>query len=190
MSLTHLKIKLKSLSQESRDIRHEEKKLKIIYLEEPTGYYYAPFNKPVVFPGKEWGLDNLYTRRELHNHRINVVRKAARHNYLAYGFLRGLKYSEIEQASYTRPDYEEILKLVLRFDTSKVDRLVLSQRFAEWFDESIAIRSESVKRKRRRDEARICRMKKHLEEIRSLSQEEILARRAERKARYTGKVFS
>lgn len=61
-----LRIKLKSLAEESRIIRKEEKRT------------FGPL------------------RNELHNHRINVVRRAARETHIAYGLIRGLTLEQIE----------------------------------------------------------------------------------------------
>lgn len=61
-----LRVKIKSLAEEARTIRKEERR---------AG---APL------------------RAELRNHRVVVVRHEARHAHLAYGFLRGLKHKQME----------------------------------------------------------------------------------------------
>ena len=60
---------------------------------------------------KTYGLE----RENLHNHRVNVVRKAARTNLLAYGYLRGKTYKSMEEYCYTKPDIGAILKVVIKF---------------------------------------------------------------------------
>lgn len=64
-----LRVKIKSLAAEARIIRAEERK----------------------HPGES--LD----RHQLHNHRVWDVRREARFSQIAYGFLRGRAYSQIEQ---------------------------------------------------------------------------------------------
>lgn len=61
-----LKIKSKSLAEEARIIRKEEKRT------------------------------NGTTHDALHHHRVIKVRREARDTYIAYGFIRGTSYSSIE----------------------------------------------------------------------------------------------
>jgi hypothetical protein len=65
----YLKVKIKSLAEEARIIRKEE------------------------FKSKGQLQFGLYL------HRIGKVRSEARHTQLAYGFLRGRKYSQLEKTS-------------------------------------------------------------------------------------------
>ena len=80
-----LKIKIKSLAAESRFIRHEERQT----------------------AGE--------VRRELYLHRIQIVRQVARTSLIAYAFLRGRPYRQVEQRSATRPDWNAVEKTVQRF---------------------------------------------------------------------------
>ena len=73
-----LKIKLKSLAAEARIIRFEEDK--------------AP-NDPA---------SGIYDRQSLYDHRILVVRPEARATLLAYGYIRGRTYRQVEPNSTTR----------------------------------------------------------------------------------------
>ena len=74
MKLTMLKIKLKSLAEEARIIRHQERKMR----------------------GVNWGGQSATFR----NHRIMVVRFEARATHIAYGYLRGLEYLQIERTCH------------------------------------------------------------------------------------------
>ena len=74
-----LKIKLKSLAEEARIIRHEERKLRC----KPSPHYDCTENQSV--------------RNELRNHRLRVVRPEARATHIAYGFLRGRSYRQLER---------------------------------------------------------------------------------------------
>lgn len=167
MSIKHLKVKIKTLANEAQDIRAEEEKLKVDLT-------------------KEWGLQNMLERATLHRHRVVPLRKAARNNFLAYGFLRGRRYSQIEQASYREPEYEEIIKLIIRFNSEPIPQTTLRQRFAEWYEEVAAVRNRSFERQCRRNEERYLRQRARLEEIRSMTQEQINEYRATRKLLYTG----
>lgn len=86
-TIPYLKIKIISLADEARRIRAEEKR----------------------HPG---GSD---TRNGLYLHRINDVRKEARSALLAYGFLRGRTYTQIEPKSYTEPNWKRIATLVQKY---------------------------------------------------------------------------
>jgi hypothetical protein len=101
---THLKIKLKTLAAEARIIRKEERK--------------------ALKAGRN-GLAsdrNDYERHyrayeSLREHRTGVVRSTARVNNIAYGFLRGQAYCDIENRTKSEVDLVAVLKLVKRFGT-------------------------------------------------------------------------
>lgn len=82
----YLKIKLKSLAQEAKYIRHAERKA--------TGDL----------------------RFGLHQHRIFVVRSETRATLLAYGYLNGKSYTELESLKTTkRIDWEKVRSMVKRY---------------------------------------------------------------------------
>lgn len=82
MRTLELKVKIKSLAEEAKIIRTEEKKL----------------------PGPS------AKRMELHEHRVGKVRHCARYALLAYGYLRGKPYRIIE--AKCRKHNEPYAKLV------------------------------------------------------------------------------
>lgn len=97
----YLKVKVKSLSAEAKIIRHEELKAKRC--------------------GRKSLLFNL---RE---HRIGVVRRAARSSLLAYGFLKGTPYRKMEKEGSSEPDWDAVQKMIERYGgKSKI------QPFCEW----------------------------------------------------------
>lgn len=100
MRITHLKIKIKTLAAEAAIIRHEERAALL------RGQEHAKLSH---------GENDEY--HELYGHRKEIVRPVARHNLLAYGFLRGVPYARMEAAN-TRvdPDWSRVKKLVWRFD--------------------------------------------------------------------------
>lgn len=79
-----LRVKVKSLAEEARIIRREEH--------------------------RNWGT----LRDELHLHRVGVVRREARAAHLAYGFIRGRSYSQMEgklKDPRNGPDWEKVRRL-------------------------------------------------------------------------------
>lgn len=115
----YLKMKIKSLSAEARIIRQEEHKelkfgrrCKTLNLKEPyTTKHYSNYFR-------------------LHGHRTEDVRSEARHSLLAYGFLRGRDYLQMEQSAHTKPNFGRIEKIASRF--SDMDKREFAQRFEEW----------------------------------------------------------
>lgn len=101
---THLKIKIKSLAAEARIIRSEEHK---------------------------WKGDHPL-RETLHNHRVHDVRKEARCSQLAYGFLRGREYRQLETKTHegNSPNWDKVESIALRFGGG--DSRELKQLFEEW----------------------------------------------------------
>lgn len=93
--LIHLKIKIKSLSQEVRIIKAAEQKLR----------------------GPHWGPS--YQRSSLRQHRIHDIRPEIRDSHIAYGYLRGRKLEQIESASTSEPNWENAKRMVKKYGTSK-----------------------------------------------------------------------
>ena len=98
----HLKVKVKNLADEARTIRQEERKTS--------------------------GME----RWHLQHHRKTVVRRAARHNLLAYAFLRGRPYSRVESAATRRlPEWKRVRNVVTTFGGD-------AERFDDWIREAEA----------------------------------------------------
>ncbi len=98
----YLKIKIKSLAAEAQIIRQETRKYK--------GDHPA--------------------RIGLYHHRVGDVRLESRSACLAYGFLRGRTYQQMEQWCHTGPDFKRIEQLVTKYgEDDPRERL---QRLAEW----------------------------------------------------------
>lgn len=98
----HLKVKVKNLAEEARIIRKEE--------------------------AQTSGME----RWSLQHHRKTVVRRAARHNLLAYAFLRGRPYSCVESTSTRNlPEWKRIKKIATDFGGDP-------ERFDNWIQEAEA----------------------------------------------------
>jgi len=119
LARTQLKNRLKALAYESKEVRKQEKhvltnvrKLRGIVPwskkhqkgeERPA----RPVQPQVKLPVKEV-IDKEIPLQEyeffgLHRYRTHFLRKEARHMHLAYGFLKGKKYSEIESIPGKEP---------------------------------------------------------------------------------------
>ncbi len=113
----YLKVKIKSLAEEARIIRAEERKSE----------------------GDK--------REGLYNHRVGTVRRAARNTLLAYGFIRGLKYRQIEVKCEETPSWPEVAKMVVKYGLQdygwklwkrgehELAKKELLERFAAWHKE-------------------------------------------------------
>lgn len=101
----HLKIKIVNLADEARTIRAEERKaLRRHRKEHDNGDgSLRPENS------------NCELYAGLRNHRVTIVRSAARVNQLAYGFLRGVPYAAVEAYARSSPNFPEVRKIALRF---------------------------------------------------------------------------
>lgn len=77
-----LRVKLKSLSEESKIIRQEEK--------------------------RTFGT----MRNQLHIHRVLNVRRAARETHLAYGLIIGRTHDQIENGRKTEPNWDAVTKMI------------------------------------------------------------------------------
>lgn len=81
-----LKVKIKSLAAEATIIRREERLAKTVE-----------------------------TRASLHQHRVGVVRYEARHSLLAYGYLRGRSYRQIEASCKRSPDWSSVERMIKKY---------------------------------------------------------------------------
>lgn len=57
-------------------------------------------------------------------------RGAAQHSLLAYGFLRGRRYEQLEASACQKPDWDRVADLIARFGGT--DKRHVAQRLAEW----------------------------------------------------------
>jgi hypothetical protein len=83
---TYLKIKIKSLAAESKIIRLEEKRAK-----------------------------RTSIRDGLAEHRKGIVRIESRHTHLAYGFLRGKEYRDIEKTAHEAPNWDKVRSMIQKY---------------------------------------------------------------------------
>lgn len=108
----YLKIKVVSLAAEAVLIRREERAMK-----------------------RRKSAAAAEARVGLRLHRVHVVRPEARAACLAYAFLRGRAYRQVEAKAHSLPDWPRVAKLVERY--CEGDRKAIMQRFGEWKDEAL-----------------------------------------------------
>lgn len=65
--------------------------------------------------------------------RRRLASRQARHVGLAYGFIRGRSYRQMEKTTYSSPYWPEVIVYIGAF--SKQDPRVWKQRLAQWLDE-------------------------------------------------------
>jgi len=124
--LSYLKIKCVSLAAEAALIRKEERKhlrtARYCKIVDPNGQV------PEV---SDFHYQNYFG---LHAHRVFDVRREARVAHLAYNFLRGMKYSDIENPPHNRtinpPNWQRVRELVRKYGPSNDENLM--ERFEEW----------------------------------------------------------
>ena len=106
----YLRMKIMSLAAEARIIQAEEKR----------------------WPGEH------AARQGLRRHRIHEVRPEARHALLAYGFLRGREYRQLESKATRAPDWDRVQKLAEKFGAAtKAELPIVAQRFARWKEAAV-----------------------------------------------------
>lgn len=103
-----MRVKVKSLAEEARIIRREEARART-----------------------SWEVTRL---RE---HRTGVVRRAMREALLAYGFIRGIAYGQMEAKATEPPDWKNVRQMVVRYGQhsdyrQRVPEATLIERFEAW----------------------------------------------------------
>lgn len=122
---TQLKIKIKSLAAEAKIIRAEEQKWRT-----PSGPH------PMFW--------SLREHRKGTNGSGGAVRSESRHSLLAYGFLRGRTYAQMEAWTWDKgPDFGRVEAIALRFGGLKSQDI--KQKFERWLQEAKAYRESGVR---------------------------------------------
>lgn len=148
----NLKIKIKSLAAEAKIIKNEERKFKcpkllldfdMCFNEGPDPVYtQASRNKRAKWKARAEEARQRTARvcSSLHTHRTTVVRNEARASFLAYGFLRGVPYHDVEGLrmkgnEHVTPPYR-ILKcaasIAQRFSDTREPHTAFYQQIQEW----------------------------------------------------------
>lgn len=121
-----LRVNIKNLADEARNIRLEERRLK--------GAGFGPDDGR-----SDRDVNRLYSYNETRHHRVHDVRLEARISQLAYAFVRGVPYRKVEQRTTDQGFVEliyirrDIAKKVCRH-TAKIDVEGAYKDVKEWID--------------------------------------------------------
>lgn len=109
----YLRVKIKSLAAEATIIRREERRAKLLW---------QKYQNPTFF--------------SLQGHRRCEVRPEARAALLAYGFLRGRTYHQIENKCHEPPNWHRVTELVRKYGTLSKEQSAIAVK--SWGDGEIA----------------------------------------------------
>lgn len=122
---SHLKVKVFTLGAEMSYIHRQEIKWK-----EKARVARQKARDPKYLEDNFWSL----------RHHRKELKVEARHTHLAYGFMKGRSYREMEQFCYgdikgygsTPPDWAKIEQMIDRFSQDEPDPRDVMQKFSEW----------------------------------------------------------
>jgi hypothetical protein len=141
---SHLKVKVHAMSTEMTHIRRMEEKWKkkARYARQRVTEFAKVANKLHVeaHASQTYAENNFWSLR---NHRKGM-KPEARISHLAYGCIRGVPYSKMEQLCYgvfkgygsSEPDWKRIEFLVGRFTKDEPTPQEYMQRYAQWVEEA------------------------------------------------------
>jgi len=133
INLIKLKIKIKHLALEPALIRIEERKL----------LKQAAWRREHQTEENQYTHEKYWDYETLRNHRIYDVRREARATQLAYAFLRGKKYEDIEQKResnywtvyFNNKMRKRIIDIVYKYQvTTWVDKEVIEEQINSWLE--------------------------------------------------------
>jgi hypothetical protein len=117
-----LKVNLKSLANEAKEIRKAERLLKLARRSKAERQKKRVCEMDPVVAGQYDGSISL-----LRNHRVLRVRQESRSTQLAYAAIRGVPYREVEGFAKTEPDWERIREKICRMLWGAADRAQVSE---------------------------------------------------------------
>ena len=104
--LLGLKIRLKELAYEGTCIRKEEARARERSL------------KCRAAEQEQWENEHRSDFWALRHHRTGPVRIAARETLLAYCYLRGKRYRQVEASCHQPPNWDQVKRLVMKFGSA------------------------------------------------------------------------
>lgn len=114
----YLRIKIISLAFEAKAIRKDE------------NYYLAKARRRAAAQKPADQAKEVYWG--LRYHRVFDVRREARASCLAYGFLRGRAYKQLEAKAYTQPDWAKVADIVRRFGNLNLKPDQIKENLKQW----------------------------------------------------------
>lgn len=130
---SHLKVKVYTLGAEMTYIRRQEEKWKS---KARAARQRQKQNDEKAASAVVYCEDNFWSQRE---HRKGL-KSEARWSHLAYGFMRGRDYQQMEFICYgdvkgynrEAPNWERIEEIITKFSKDEPDQRDIMQRFGEW----------------------------------------------------------
>lgn len=142
---SHLRVKVFSMTAEMTYIRRQEEKWKnkaryARIRQRVLSVQSKPAEAEKAATSTKYAEDNFWSLR---GHR-DLMKKEARTTHLAYGCMKGIPYSQMEQLCYgvfkgygiKEPDWGKIELMVHRFSLDEPSPQDYLQRFAQWITEA------------------------------------------------------
>jgi hypothetical protein len=129
--LVGMKVRIKELAQEAKFIRFEQNKIKSKQKIMPIPTEYDHIKKK-WYPERD---DHSKDWVELNSHRKCEVREAARAAQLAYGFLREISYSKIENKR--KPEKEFRFNYYIKPEIKRLAKKFGKLGYKETYDEEV-----------------------------------------------------
>lgn len=134
MSTVFLKVKIKSLAAEAKIIRHEEEKRKGPYVLTPRTNTQQQAQR---YRRQPLDYNDIYF--ELRGHRTWIVRNEARATQLAYAYIRGRRYRQIEAKTHDNVVNEyllpRIVDMVRKYGFPTLSKDVVLAHLRDWLDD-------------------------------------------------------
>jgi hypothetical protein len=122
----YLKVKLKSLAEEARIIKHEENKRKVPQrqrnvvkqeqLVEGRGFRAEDKARRAKRRSQPWYELSAQELHGLHLHRVHNVRREARLTQIAYGYLRGRDFKQVDSGNdLIDADWQRVSAMVKKY---------------------------------------------------------------------------
>lgn len=141
-----LKVLIKTCANHAKNLRLEEKKSlgkARLFKEVGNRELEEAVEKAVKDLAKSEGFYSLY--QNLRHQRVHQIRKEARHLQIAYAFLRGRDYIELEETCYQNPDWSLVEKNVFSFvDDTDCDPRIIKQNLERWIQEGRSAHTPEV----------------------------------------------
>jgi hypothetical protein len=138
-----LKVKIKSLAEEARIIRLEEKRAlarprpspsSLISPYDPHDWTAGGAKKPKPRRVTKYRDEMLYL--SMRSHRVKELRQEQRCSLLAYAYIRGVPFAKVERPIKCRsqnPDWSRVRQLIEKFGGTPSAKMVLTEAsFREW----------------------------------------------------------
>lgn len=126
--LTFLRIKIKHLALEPELLKLEMRRVR-------ARAHYKALSTAVQAGQNTAPYEDPWLAIELRNHRLMAIRPAARAAQLAYAFIKGKSYNDIEPTSKWSPQLNPIAELLVKYG-EHTDKTVAKEDLITWIEQS------------------------------------------------------